>query len=906
MNRDIILSLTAVSCSAVCVYWRKDDIRRSLSSLLENCSKKTRIASDVSRDQFSTTELCPPKPVDGHTHATAASLRTSATAFARIFAANCGGVLYSCSQSKSDQRKGIRGERQWYWAKDVNATNAADSESPDDIMYLCDVDYYKDMPEFLARTEKTVLLYTVVPESAAGTGIDDTSYYFEEDGRLRTFVAGGGTYIHQLWDYGYDSVIVYRRFMGIKIGATVYSIERKQVGYSRQLILLSPLRTFNVLGSWLSSFLLETPLLKRFNPIVKGNGMAFTRFRVHRQNETYITTAICGQHLAADIPARVDEAIAIVARNGSTPIVLPTVAGWIGPSVGDEGAANKAAAAVLMQYYRCVIERPKLTVYPVEKAVRSYNYAVSNYVPEDKPKLEAFMSPLVHAAFTPIMNKEAEAACVKGRINNLKGPEPKPNQFVDQCMLEFTDLVVRGSTLFPVNVETVVAKQTRSAQKLSLRKAMDAGPFLKRLLKCFLKAEAYADVKDPRNISTFNDADKLTMAQFALALSEHLKQFRWYGPGKTPLEISTIVANICENAISFVNASDMHRMDGTVKYRLRMVDRMIFMRAFGYHRAEMNELLNRNCDNKGILPHGTSFEQDSSQGSGCSATSVSQTLRNAFNSYLAYRHTRKPDGSYYSPEEAFRALGIYLGDDGLQADLPIESHKWASERVGLVLEAIVVEYGQPGVSFLARYYSPQVWNGRLDSMCDVKRQLSKFHTTVRLPNNVRPEEKMVEKARGYVATDGNTPVIGRLCKRALDLNTARSRRDLGIAPWWSKFEQSVQYPNSNADQWMDAEFQRLFPEFNVEVFNSWINTVTCWRELLGAPLCCEPKQATPTSVPVVVDGDVLPARTSSCPVSSPSAEKTKQKNRKHDEPAKDKGGKWKVVVSKRKRRSARA
>jgi len=767
------------------------------------------------------------------------------------------------------------------------------------------------MPKFLAENNKNVLLYTVVPETAAGTGVDDTSFYFEEDGRLRTIVAGGGNYIHQLWDYGHDSVLVLKKTLGLVTGATVYSIERKQVGFSRQLILLSPLRTFNAIGAYLAMFLLETPLLERFNPVVRSNGISFARFRVHRKDGTYVTTAICGQHLAADIPAQVDESISIVARNGTTPIVLPTIAGWIGPSVGDEGAANKAAAAVLMQYYRSAVDTSKLTVFPVEQGVRAYNYAVRDFNPDDKPKLQAFMSPLVHSAFAPVPNREGELACVRGRINNLKGPEPKPSPFVDQCMLEFTDLVVRGSILFPVDVEEVVERQTRSAQKLSLRKAMVAGPFLKRILKCFIKAEAYGDVKDPRNISTYNDADKLTMAQFALALSEHLKQFSWYGPGKTPLEISGIVADICEHAEAFVNTSDMHRMDGTVKYRLRLVDRMIFMRAFAYHRACMNELLNRNCDNRGILPNGTSFEQESSHGSGCSATSVSQTLRNAFCSYLAYRHTRKPNGTFYSPGEAFRSLGIYLGDDGLQADLPIESHRWAADRLGLILEAGVVEYGEPGVTFLARYYSPQVWNGRLDSMCDVKRQLSKFHTTVRLPDNVRPEEKLVEKARGYVATDGNTPVIGRLCKRALELgSTAKTRRVLGVAPWWSKFEQSVQYPNSNADQWMDAEFQRLFPEFDFEVFNSWIGQVNCWDDILGAPLCCEPQQATPTTVPVVVDGDVLPARTSSSPVSSPSAEETKQKIRKHVafKDGKSQKAQWRTVVSRKKkhRPSARA
>ena len=147
--------------------------------------------------------------------------------------------------------------------------------------------------------------------------------------------------------------------------------------------------------------------------------------------------------------------------------------------------------------------------------------------------------------------------------------------------------------LEPVSVETVAEKQTRPQQKLSLARACLSGDFIQRLLKCFQKAEAYPDVKDPRNISQYNDKDKLSMASFSLALAGHLKQFAWYAPGKVPKEIAERVAAICTSA-NYVNVSDYHRMDGTITYRLREVDRRIFMLAFANHRHELNELLNRN------------------------------------------------------------------------------------------------------------------------------------------------------------------------------------------------------------------------------------------------------------------------------------------------------------------------
>lgn len=843
-------------------------MRRVLSSLAQACSSEPDIASDVSRNAFVQTVLLPPKPIEGHTHPTAAALRTSATNFARLMAASIGGRLYSLSMSRSDQRKNIAGERQWYWAKDVNARNANDQPADRDLHYMCDVDYYKDMPKFLAEHQKPLLLYTVVPEDAASSGRDDTSFAFQSDGSLETTVAGGGCYRHQLWDYGMDSVLVVAKFFGIPYKATVFSIERRRVGYSRQLVLLAPIRVFKHVGALIARYLLETKEVKRFNPIVRAGDQTFVRFRVQRNDGMYVTTARAGSFLSATVDCKTDEAIAAVSRLCTTNLPMPTVIGWVGQD-------RRPEAAMLTEYFRLAGPAKIPTVFPVEQAVRAYAYEPETYDPDERPKLEAFMSPLVHGAFCPVPNAAGERACVEGRINKLKKPEPKPNNFVFACMQEFAELVVGDAVLAPVEVEFVESKQTRPAQKLSLAKAYVAGPFsmMTRRLKCFIKSEAYSDVKDPRNISTYNDADKLHMAQFALALSEHLKQFDWYGPGKSPLAIARRVADIAQTARTYVNVSDLHRMDGTVTETLRLVDRMVFMKAFKDHGSELNDLLNRNFGNIGTLPHGTKFEQGPSHGSGCSATSTSQTLRTAFLAYLAFRHTVVDGGRHPTREEAFSKIGIHFGDDGLDADLPIRSHEWAARKVGLILEADVVHRGQPGITFLARLYSPAVWNGALDSMCDIRRQLSKFHTCVRLPVGVPHESKLVEKAYGYVATDANTPVIGELCRRAVEFCDEGLRRTaLGISHWWAQFDKSVQYPNENSEGWMDAEFDRVYPEFDRRVFDQWLRSTRSIKELLGPPLCVEIRAATPTIAPVVVDGDVQSASCTSSTAPHPSGD----------------------------------
>jgi hypothetical protein len=835
-------------------YAKRSVLRDYASELCEWLSDEPAIVSDVSRDAFAQTTVDPVDGTPGHTHASAASLRTAATRLALNVAAYCGSEVFVVGMSKTDQRRGLRGSRRWYWTKDVNADNRNDRPDDRDIRFVCDVDYYVDMPHLLVTEVKPVLLYTVVPEEATSSGEDDSAFRFEADGSLSTLVAGGGAYSHMLWDYAADSFLVVKRVLGVPVTAVAYAVERKQVGKHRQVILLAPIRAFHGLAAIIAAYLLDTKEMTRFNPIKVGlKGEKFVRFNVMSSTgELMVTTARPGTALCATVPQSEDDAIATVARLGTTNLMLPTTASWV---------KDRAASAVLTDYHRSCGQRATLTVYPVEQGVRAYQFKPAVFDCEARPKLQAFMSPLVHGAFAPVANKAGEERCVEGRINSLKKPEPKPSNFRDRCMDEFANLIMQKVHLEPVCFEVVNAKQTSSAQQLSIAKAVLTGQIRKLVLKCFIKAEAYSDVKDPRNISTYNDADKLDMAQFALALAQHMKQFKWYGPGKTPLEIAQRVMEICTDS-EFVNISDYHRMDGTISYTLRRVDRVVCMKAFTNHTAKLNELLKTNVDNKGYLPHGTTFDQGPSHGSGCSATSLFQTLRAAFNAYLAFRHTPKQGGSTYNPEEAFAALGVHLGDDGLDGNLPIESHQWASRATGLILEAQVVRRGERGVNFLARYYSPAVWTGLPDSMCDVKRQLSKFHTTVRLPANVTPEQKFVEKATSYVATDGNTPVIGELCKKLLLLSPHRPKHLSGIGTWWSKFDASVQFPNRNVDGWMDVEFVDQFPEFDRTQFNQWLDESGTPEELLSAPLCAQPKPPTPCQSDVVVDEEVVPSRPS--------------------------------------------
>jgi hypothetical protein len=850
---------------------KKIDYRSYASILCEYFSTKPAIEADLARDAFATT-VCPTaNRTLGHTHAAAAALRTSATTFATSYVAYMGSSVFSIGMSKSDQRKQFRGTRQWYWAKDVHAENRIATPTQGDTLYLCDVDYYVDMPALLNDHFSPVLLYTVVPEEACSSNEDDTSFFFDTDANLVTRINGGGSYRHPLWDYGADSTLVVDWMLCIPTSITSYAIERKQVAKHRQIVLITPIKRFHLVGAILAYFLLDSKPLCRFNPITKcPDGSIFVRYNVQRNDGLYVTTARPESYVCATIPAGVDASIATVSRLGKTALMLPTTASWV--------KDDRAAAAVLTEYFRVAAPCSHPYVFPVEKAVRSYQYKPDQYDQDAQPKLQAFMSPFIHAAFVPIANKAGEERCVEGRIDSLKKPEPNACRFRDKCLQEFTDIILDGINLEPVCYDVVADKQTSATQKQSLLKASLTGLYRKMILKCFIKAEAYLDVKDPRNISTYNDADKLDMAMFALSLSEHLKQFPWYGPGKTPLEIAERVTEICSDA-AFVNISDYHRMDGTISGVMRQVDRVICMKAFANHRVKLNEILKSNYGNVGYLPEGTTFEQGTSHGSGCSATSLFQTLRSVFTAFLAFRRHSTNTCKNTNALEDFQKLGIHLGDDGVDAGLPISAHEWAAKRVGLIVEAHVVHRGERGVNFLARYYSPEVWNGSPDSMCDPKRQLSKFHTTIRLPAGVTPAEKLVEKAMSYVATDANTPIIGAFCTKALTMLSFKPTKLHGVGNWWSKFERSVQYPNENVQGWMDVEFSHHLPLFDRDLFKDWLEGATTVEELLSPPLC--QGVLSPTAKhDVVVDDEVLlfvQSASQQAPIETNNTEGTQEK-----------------------------
>jgi hypothetical protein len=164
--------------------------------------------------------------------------------------------------------------------------------------------------------------------------------------------------------------------------------------------------------------------------------------------------------------------------------------------------------------------------------------------------------------------------------------------------------------------------------------------------------------------------------------------------------------------------------------------------------------------------------------------------------------------------------------------------------LGLRVTKDVVNRGEFGVNFLSRFYSDQIWRGELDSMCDLGRQIPKFFLTVHM-NNVTPTEKLIEKARAFILTDANTPIIGPLCRKVqqlcVDSNMSFEMTDQtsNMRKWNSDLDIEVQYPNNTARVW-GGYYYEAFKEqhgFDSKLFYKHLKSCKSLEDVLQFPLC---------------------------------------------------------------------
>lgn len=837
-----------------CMYW--------YSTLVRYFMTKPRLKPEVVRQAFLELPIeAAPEPKD-HTHPIAAADRSTAGNFMERLGPLLGLKTYFHQRSRFDEKRGRPGSRAYFWVKDLQTKPALFRITEDSLVAMVDVDEYIDMPTFLADYVQPTLLYTFQP-SAVARVTPNYSYTFNENNEVEYVVSGGGRYTHQVWNYSQDHLLVSKTFLGIPYKYATYLVDRRATSQDHELVMLTPMGSWSWYGAYIMAVgalqgrplrrLLVTTPTTLVQSILHTAPPVFLRLETHLQGgagsstaEAMVSTGKPLSHICATIPKKIDDTIATLAQVSQYPLTVPQVQSFVD--------SDREKAAILTQYHRLKASHKPDILCPVEHAVRSYQYHPNPYIPEDKPMIKAFMRPLLNGAFTPTVSASNERECIDARIDRVKAPLIKMTPFLTSVVQEFARLLVPDNlyqTLYPTDMDEVQRRQDAPRQRRNFHTT--AGLLSKGIFSMFMKREAYPKVAAPRPISIMDPVDKRDYSTFMYSLEVILKDQPWYAFSKKPKDIASRVADVLKHALFALN-TDFSKFDGHVSNVVRELERIILLRAF---RPEFHEqvikLHKAQFFAKAYGTFGSKYNTGYARASGSPETSLFNTVTNAFVAYLAARK------SGLDMAQAWASLGIYGGDDGLTANIEPIIYIKAAQDIGQELTADKILRGNFGIKFLSRVYSPHVWEGDVNSCCDLPRQLAKFHTTVGFNTNVTPTDKLLEKTRSFLLTDANTPIIGQFVRRVVDIHgdvPARNEQLKRMHRWFDKYQSDDQYINEPAD-WMNAYAAQAFPEFDQARYATALSEAKSLNDLMNLPTYIDAPEAK-SSIPVVVDGEMLP------------------------------------------------
>jgi len=813
------------------------------SALLRKCATPYPITDDLIRRQFS--DLPSPEvthPIPNHTHGLSAAQRSNAVLFSQRLSLLLGLNPHVVDRTRALTKKGLFGEASFRVTKQTMNPPAPHYADSRQLRIYVDSDHFHEMPTNLAHEFTPTLLCTFQPNQVARV-TDEYDYTFDADNNVIYRVTGGETYSHRVWNYSLSHFLATDTVFGFPIRASLYCVDRRPASEDHEIILCTPVYTWGLFTAWLAC-LLPHPRLVTLKPCTNG----FLRLDVVSSGGTLRSTGRPGSYAQATLPITDDDTIASIARTSKVDITLPTASQFVD--------GDREAAALLTEYHKSKVLTKPDTVFPVAESLRRYQFEPERFDEGAKASLKPFMSPLINDCFAPDRTPANERAAVKARVLDVKS-DAKVTPPLAKAIKEFVDcLIPNKHELHPVDDAHVAEQQNRPDQRAINARAESYAAM--RVGAQFLKKEPYNDIKPPRIITTFNAVDKVAYAKFVYALADYVKTMPWYAFGSTPDATSERVVDLLKHAQSAVN-TDFSKFDGHLSPVMRELEQCVLMAAFHPdHHAALLELHAAHYNLVCYGEMGSVYEMDTTRGSGAMDTALFNTIVNAFIAFLTFRVSKRT----MTPLQAYTSLGVYGGDDGLTADIDPELYKVCASRVGQELTMDVVQRGNFGVTFLARMYGPLVWEGEKNSCCDINRQVSKLHVTVNLPPSVTPEMKFLEKIRSYSLSDLRTPIIGDICRRAIEIlgqTPVANPHTSKVSTWLSFFPLDVQYKNVEED-WMMFYARQSCPGFDFPRMQKWLADSKSITDLLSPPICQEQKAPTPCSVPVAVDASVIPAR----------------------------------------------
>lgn len=832
-------------------------------SFLMRRTPQFKLYSNTVRKSFLTSAniISPDLPLsNNHSHPIACVARNVSVLQMVHISREIGLQPYLVQMSSADLKTDYDGCRSYHWSKDLSVP-PADFNPPDGCaVIIVDTDMYIDMPRTMAMFPRTYLISTFQPTKVADKG-DNYDFTFDKDNNVTYSVSGGANYFHKVWNYAHDDLLVNVEGdmlgLGIWWKTVVYSIERRQYDSHHQIILLVPSRIIHSPLISISRWLKGNEL-SRLHIGVSKNNMDFLRMDIVTKTGRFRSTGIAGSYQSATVKAEEDDTLASQSRVSTINISPHQVATTL--NIHDVGVCS-----ILTEFHRMKISYTPQSVTPMDQSINRYQFYPREYNPDAPHMLKPFMNPIIGGMYSPDATASNEARAVNGRVKEIKNEFIPMTNELTRYINEFAELLVPVSgILHPKDIDTVYDKQHRPSQRAIVNRALLNSNLMDedKPIESFLKAEPYDGPKDPRIISTIPGKTKISYSAYTYAFAELLRTQRWYAFGKTPIQIAQRVGDIALKA-NVIHNTDYARFDGRVSNICRSLERIVMLRAFheAYH-ADLAELLLTQYGQRAVTKNGVKYTTDYTRASGSPETADFNSEDNAFIAYITLRRTMV-NGEFLTPDQAWGALGIYGGDDGVTADVNPELYKRSANDLGHLLEVESVNRHELGVTFLSRYYSPYVWEGGLDSICDLRRQLVKLHTTVALPPHISPLEKLGEKLSGYGLTDYNTPILGTIIQTfelvypeyyKNGIQDAHSK--YLVANFNNNFVSSEQYPNQDICYWMGMYTEKWFKAFDNDLFFSFINQVKNGNvNILSMPQCEPSTSLHFGKLPVVINGE---------------------------------------------------
>lgn len=639
------------------------------------------------------------------------------------------------------------GYHAWFDERDRDWAERNDPLRSDHVAVLVDVDYYMREDTF-AMMACPMAMLTFYPETPTGSN-EECSWNISSGSASFTTV-GGRTYEHKLWNWT-SSDYVYA--MSSARGGVVYTVDTYRVSTTHVVVLVNPTREFTTSEDGIPT----CPRLERHGPLdgitVSGDDVVLTH-----------------GPLSIRLPASLHQQIHLRSTASKSQLGYGSIVQMLvshGLSATDASAA--AAFYAGTGYATNVPDARTLRTYTAF-AVTSAGVPIIN---EDKQQTHVDVGdgPCVAQAFIPAKTKGNAAAAVVTRIHEVAKPVDESYP-IDERMDEFISVVSEMTGVTRCGVAPLTMKEladsTSKASTAARINEVDSdavytgGLGLSVEVGAFVKDEAYAEVKDPRNISATDSSHLAHLASYTVAVKMLvLSNLFWYFPKRNPIEVARDLCGFIRASVLSVFETDFSRFDGTISARLRRAIEVKFYRFFCGQAAA--DLIEKEISGASCRTGGMKYDHLGTRLSGSPLTTDGNTLINAVVQFCAGRDNG------LSPREAFAAIGPCYGDDGVTRHRNIVE---VARKMGLTVKAVErCTDAVPHVGFLGRCYpAPREHDG---SFQEPNRVFPRLSIVAKHPK-LSSEDLFLAKCSSFALTDSNAPLLGPYCQAIMRLRGSPS------------------------------------------------------------------------------------------------------------------------------------